>query len=153
MENKTITNKNGMAVLIIEILLLIAAFAGLIFFAIRLDTAPGVLNIVGIIISGLILTVGWLPLLGLKVIKPQEALVLTLFGKYYGTLATDGFYCVNPFCTAVNPAAATKLNQSGDVNSEKSPLALAITQNGVGVQAEALVSKKISLKIMTLNNS
>ena len=153
MENKTITNKNGMAVLIIEILLLIAAFAGLIFFAIRLDTAPGVLNVVGMIISGLILTVGWLPLLGLKVIKPQEALVLTLFGKYYGTLATDGFYCVNPFCTAVNPAAATKLNQSGDVNSEKSPLALAITQNGVGVQAEALVSKKISLKIMTLNNS
>ena len=47
-------------------------------------------------------------------LKPQEALVLTLFGKYVGTLKGAGFFFVNPFCTAVNPAAATKLNQSGD---------------------------------------
>ena len=51
-----------------------------------------VLPIVGIII-----------LCGLKVVKPNEALVLTLFGKYYGTLKGAGFYFVNPFCTAVNP--------------------------------------------------
>ena len=52
---------------------------------------------------------------GLKVINPNEALVLTLFGKYYGTVKTAGFYFVNPFCGSVNPAAKTKLNQSGDV--------------------------------------
>lgn len=50
-----------------------------------------------------------------KVLKPQEALVLTLFGKYVGTIKEAGFYFVNPFCVAVNPAASTKLNQSGDV--------------------------------------
>ena len=44
---------------------------------------------------------------GLKVLKPEEALVLTLFGDYIGTLKGEGFYWVNPFCTAVNPAAAT----------------------------------------------
>lgn len=52
-----------------------------------------------------------------KVLKPQEALVLTLFGKYVGTIKEAGFYFVNPFCVAVNPAASTKLNQSGDVTA------------------------------------
>ena len=32
------------------------------------------------------ISIGWIPFLGLKVLKPQEALVLTLFGKYVGTL-------------------------------------------------------------------
>lgn len=54
--------------------------------------------------------------MGLKVLKPQEALVLTLFGRYVGTLKDDGFYYVNPFCVGVNPAAKTRLGQSGDVD-------------------------------------
>ena len=88
----------------------------------------------------------WIPLLGLKILKPQEALVLTLFGKYMGTLKDNGFYFVNPFCVGVNPAARTKLNQSGDVNNAKgSILPDDMMQQGT--------SKKLSLKIMTLNNS
>ena len=55
-------------------------------------------------------------LLGLKLLKPQESLVLTLFGKYIGTIKGEGFYYVNPFVSAVNPAANTKLGQSGDVS-------------------------------------
>ena len=51
------------------------------------------------------ISIGWIPFLGLKVLKPQEALVLTLFGKYVGTLKDAGFYWVNPFCSSVNPAA------------------------------------------------
>ena len=86
---------------------------------------------------------------GLKVLKPQEALVLTLFGKYVGTLKDDGFYFVNPFCVAVNPAAKTKLSQSGDVNKPSTSVFL---QSGTGAETE-LVSKKISLKMMTLNNA
>ncbi len=57
---------------------------------------------------------------GLKVVKPQEALVLTLFGNYTGTIKEPGFYFVNPFSVAVNPANHTRLGQSGDV-STKSP--------------------------------
>ena len=81
--------------------------------------------------------------------------MLTLFGNYVGTLTDDGFYWVNPFCTAVNPAAKTKLNQSGDVdggNAAKSVLTLAAAGTG-GSSNSSCVSKKISLKIMTLNNN
>lgn len=39
---------------------------------------------------------------GFKVIAPQEALVLTLFGKYRGTIKQSGFYWINPFCSSYN---------------------------------------------------
>ena len=91
--------------------------------------------------------------LGLKVLGPQEALVLTLFGNYIGTLKGEGFYFVNPFCTAVNPAAKTQLSQSGDVDSAKgSKVLAALGGSSVSLPKEA-VTKKISLKIMTLSNA
>ena len=105
---------------------------------------------VPLVIGAVWLCIGWIPFCGLKVLRPQEALVLTLFGKYIGTLRSDGFYFVNPFCVAVNPAAKTKLNQSGDVDGGAAPVILN-TQTGT-VQTE-IVNKKISLKIMTLNNN
>ena len=58
---------------------------------------------------------------------------------------------MNPFCIAVNPAAKTKLNQSGDVDSG-STNTLASVFSGKNNTAE-LTSKKISLKAMTLSNS
>lgn len=36
---------------------------------------------------------------GLKIIKPNEAAVFTLFGAYYVTVMQPGFYFVNPFAT------------------------------------------------------
>ena len=105
-------------------------------------SVPGVLMLViGIIWTAL----GWIPFLGLKVIRPQEALVLTLFGKYTGTLKEPGFYFVNPFSSAVNPAAKTKLRQSGDVDSKDITSAKSESQSSG--------SKRISLKVMTLNNN
>ncbi len=93
------------------------------------------------------LVLSWIFLLGLKVIRPQEALVLTLFGKYTGTLKGEGFYFVNPFSSAVNPAAKTSLRQSGDVETKKNK----VSASGADVELE-LGSKKISLKAMTLSN-
>lgn len=137
--------KNGMAVLILTALLLIAAVCGVVFGGIMLDEGK---SPVLFILSLIVICIGWLPFLGLKVLKPQEALVLTLFGKYIGTLKGDGFYAVNPFCAAINPAADTKLNQSGDVTSKTQ------VRTGTGGQVNIeLVNKKISLKIMTLNNN
>ncbi len=40
---------------------------------------------------------------GLKIVKPNEAMVLTLFGNYYGTILKEGFYFVNPFAANNNP--------------------------------------------------
>ena len=81
--------------------------------------------------------------------------MLTLFGKYYGTLKDDGFYFVNPFCVGVNPAAQTKLNQSGDVNSHKKSAFNLTLGSGADAAAQSseMTSKKISMKIMTLNNN
>ena len=95
---------------------------------------------------------GWILALGLKVLKPQEALVLTLFGKYYGTLKGDGFFWVCPFCTAFNPAASTKLRQSGDVSGDGAPI-MSVSSDGVSATVHATGDKRISLMIMTLNNN
>ena len=138
--------KNGMLVMLLTILLWLASIAGIIFGGLMID--EGKCSVL-FIISLIWLCLGWIPALGLKVVGPQEALVLTLFGKYVGTLKGDGFFFVNPFCTAVNPAAKTKLNQSGDVDSAPKRV-MTGTVNGQSVE---MVNKKISLKAMTLNNS
>ena len=149
MEEKVLQGKkNGMLVLLLTIALFLAAGIGLV-------VAIGSYmrgSIVLICIAWLAL--GWIPLPGLKILKPQEALVLTLFGKYYGTLKGEGFYFVNPFCSGVNPAAQTKLNQSGDVDSgKKNALGLALAGSDTAAKIVEAGGKKISMKIMTLNNN
>ena len=145
MNEKTLRGKkNGFVMLILSTLLYLLAIAGVIMGGIT-ESMP--LLVVGIVW----LCVGWLPFLGLKVLKPQEALVLTLFGKYIGTIREEGFYFVNPFCTSVNPAAKTKLSQSGDVDGGAGKqLALGSYANIPGMD---FAGSKLSLKIMTLNNS
>ena len=143
--------KNGMVVLLAIIALYIVAIAAIVAGGILLDNGEGIGAV--LLAPGIIAVVlGWIPACGLKVLKPQEALVLTLFGKYVGTLKEDGFYFVNPFCSSVNPAAKTKLNQSGDVDSNRGNSVLNIATNGT-VVAQETPSNKISLKIMTLNNA
>lgn len=73
---------------------------------------------------------------GMRIINPNEAVVLTLFGTYYGTIKRPGFYYLNPFCSAINPAGRTTVSTS--------------TQNGM--QTTTVGSRKISTKVMTLNN-
>ena len=107
--------KNGMLVLLAVIALYVVAALGVF---IGVSVNMGLFNIVLLAVCIAYLSLGWIVLCGLKVLKPQEALVLTLFGKYVGTLKNEGFYFVNPFCSAINPAARTKLNQSGDVKTK-----------------------------------
>ena len=146
MTEKILSKKGkGMLVLLAFIVVYAAAIAGTIYGGIQMENGK---NPALFIVSLIVVCTAWIILPGLKVLKPQEALVLTLFGKYIGTLKGDGFYFVNPFCTAVNPASHTKLNQSGDV---KAVTAIANTQTDA-VNLE-VTSKKLSLKIMTLNNN
>ncbi|MBQ6660418.1 MAG: SPFH domain-containing protein [Lachnospiraceae bacterium] len=132
--------KHGMLALLL-VLLVYAGATALFVYSVSND-----LIVVPFVISMVIFCLGWFPLLGLRVLKPQEALVLTLFGRYYGTLRGDGFFWVNPFCTSINPAAKTQLNQSGDVKTEN-PISLA-SVSGLG-----FTNTKLSLKVMTLNNN
>ena len=143
MQEKVLKNKKiGMLVLLLNILLSVATTVGMVFGGIIIDEGKSPLLLIA---SMILFTVSMILYAGLKVLKPQEALVLTLFGKYVGTLKGDGFFFVNPFCSAINPAAKTKLNQSGDVTTK--PLGAAA--NGTA----EVVNNKISLKIMTLNNN
>lgn len=73
---------------------------------------------------------------GLKVVNPNEALVLTLFGKYYGTIKNAGFHMVNPFAAAYNPSAERTWQRDANGN----------------VTGQMAVNKKISTKVSTLNN-
>ncbi len=156
-ENILTRKKNGMMIMIGLIVLLVAGVALLAAgLAGSGSEKARMIAPAGVVIGSLILSVGWIPFLGLKILNPQEALVLTLFGKYIGTLKGAGFYFVNPFCVAVNPASGTKLNQSGDVNRDADPAltTLASSISGAGaLTIRGTGGKKISLKIMTLNNS
>ena len=134
MEEKILDkNKNGMLMLLILLLAMLLGIAGFILGIYWGDTGMWI----GIPSMGLSIVSGFL-MVGLKVLRPQEALVLTLFGNYVGTLKGEGFYWVNPFCTSVNPAAGTMLNQSGDVKTTR---------------LSEPAGMKMSLKIMTLSNN
>jgi regulator of protease activity HflC (stomatin/prohibitin superfamily) len=136
--------KLGMLVMLLTIASVIAGICLLIYGSICVEDGRS-FGIVGIVIGMVVICIGWVPLLGLKVIKPQEALVFTLFGDYKGTIRESGFYFVNPFCTTVNPAARTKLAQSGDTSSNAKTM--------IGTARMEAEGKKISLKAMTLNNA
>ena len=141
MTEKNLTNKkHGMLMLLLFLLLFAAAIAAIILGAVKGGTLW--LLIPGIVVLCFI----WIPMMGLKVLKPQEALVLTLFGKYIGTLKGEGYYYVNPFCSAVNPAAKTKLSQSGDVKTSGGDASNVLDSGDT-------TGKKLSLKIMTLSNN
>ena len=77
---------------------------------------------------------------GLKVLDPKEAVVLVLFGNYYGTIKKEGFYWVNPFCSEINPTYASAFNVSKS------------STNDISLSTGGSRGKKVSLKAMTLNN-
>ncbi len=139
-EEKFLNAENGWSMLFFDILLCIVFFGGIISGIILCENdsiALGtVLIVLGVVsaVSAIIISCGF------KVLKPNEALVLTFFGNYVGTLKKDGFYFVNPFCTAVNPNYDAAVKTA----SEK-------TKN-TGEIATVGTNKKISLKAMTLRN-
>ena len=152
MEEKILqTKKNGMAVLLLTLAGYVAAIAVFVLAVLQMERDNYILGVPLLIVSIVYVVAGIFVLCGLRVLKPQEALVLTLFGDYIGTLKGQGFYWVNPFCTAVNPAAGTRLSQSGDVNNGENTQFKAGSSGST--QTAGLTSKKISLKMMTLNNS
>ncbi len=144
MSEKELKAKPGMPVLIIGIIAYAAAIGLIILGSILLEDERNI-GALPLVIGIIYLIVGIFPFLGLKVIKPQEALVLTLFGEYIGTLKKPGFYFVHPFSVAVNPAANTILGQSLDVKSKEVVAQQNVSSNNI--------NKKISLKMMTLNNA
>lgn len=155
MEEKLIRGKAGIPMLLLFIALyLLIGVGGLVVAIVLLNSGVLVggfpVGVPLLVFAIVYLALGWIPFAGLKAVAPQEALVFTLFGKYYGTLKGAGFYFVNPFVAAVNPAAETKLRQSGDVTQKKGGVSVDVDGASVSLTG---ASKVISLKSMTLNNN
>ena len=136
-EEKILHPINGLAMLLLFILGLLGSVALFVLGILYLKGAVGgALAVISILIF-LACCIGFG---GLKVINPNEALVLALFGNYYGTLKQDGYFFVNPFCSAINPTVKNYAR------------ATANTSTGVNLNMGGETNKKVSLKTMTLNN-
>ena len=132
-EEKELTPINGWIGLLIGLIFILISLIGIYFTIVNEIVFPTILGIISLIIGIFILC-------GLKVLNPNEAIVLVFFGKYYGTISKEGFYFVNPFCSAINPtyeSQSIKISKSKEENEETS-----ITS----------ITKKVSLKALTLNN-
>jgi len=133
-EEKLLSPAGGFPVLVTVVLLFCVSIAGFVMACVELDKETTTAMVLAVIVT----SVFWciiLPLLcaGLKVVNPNEAAVYVLFGRYYGTIAKPGFFFINPFCVAVNPAAPS------------TPFTGKATLNTPG-------RRKVSLKATTLNN-
>lgn len=146
-EEKILSPKaNGLVFLILNSLAIILCIAAMVF-AFALFT-PSPLMVTIIVVTMLYaFIVGPLLYIGLKIVKPNEAIVLTLFGRYLGTIKKEGFYWVNPFATAVCPISASDFTpSSGKVELKRD---LVKSSGNLSVQ---MPRRKISLKATTLNN-
>ena len=90
MQEKEMKTLNGFLALGVWILLALGAVL-----------APMLWGGAGFILSILVGILLIVALPGFAIIRPNEAIVLTLFGKYVGTIKGEGFYWYNPFCVPV----------------------------------------------------
>ena len=139
---------SGMLMCIVFIAVFIAGIALIVFSAIGLDSdeaniGNGIMMAVGIAIVTIVPCL----MVGLKVVGPNEALVLTLFGNYYGTILKQGFYYVNPFVTYNNPAYTKAVASAKKSDEEGGKLG----RNSSGI-IKINAKKTVSLKSTTLNN-
>lgn len=139
-KEKEITKTSGAIALILILLAFLACIAAFVVSIFLLSNenfvSGGILLTLGIVL----ILVPSIACAGLHAVNPNEAMVFTLFGNYHGTVKRPGFYFVNPFCSAINPAG-------------KASVSVAVPAGGTSLNTGTLISnKKISTKVMTLNN-
>lgn len=151
MEEKPAARADGMAVLVLNVLLTLASTAGAVLGIIALDRGDGGFGALALTIAcGLYASViGPVLFGGLRILKPNEALVLTLFGKYHGSLRGPGFFFVNPFVAAANTPEAEPA--TGAVSGEAKPSAKPGSAAAATWGGRKPV-RRLSLKAMTLSN-
>jgi hypothetical protein len=131
-------HSGGAAALFMSLVIMLVSIAVMVFGAIWIGAGTVAAGVSMVVFGFLMLIFGSIPLGGLRILKPNEAYVLTLFGKYYGTLKGPGFFFVNPFVTAFKPGAQpTALGASFQQTSSG-------MQAGLNIQPAG--SAKMSLK-------
>lgn len=142
-EEKILHPAKGVVMLVINLIVLVA-FGFLFAFGIRQAVDKHVVAAVIMIVAACIGMVAvCIAFGGLKTVRPNEALVLTLFGAYYGTIRESGFYFVNPFCESNSPVYDKA--RSAAIKAAKSK------SNDMEV-ISVPTRKRVSLKSNTLKN-
>ena len=101
METKELTFKgtvlNGFLMLFVTLALLVLSIIGIVMAIIQLDGSDGAQG--GWLLGGsiLLLIVDIICMCSFLQLEPNEARVITWFGKYSGTFSETGFYWINPF--------------------------------------------------------
>ena len=103
-KEKEVKGISGFPVLIVVIALMVFAIAFFAYecYAYEYLNDNTFLFVISCVLFCIAVTVLPFLFLGLKAVRPNEAYVFTLFGKYYGTLKKEGFFFVNPFCISNN---------------------------------------------------
>lgn len=104
-EEKIIRLKSGFFTLFMGFFLLLLSIPLFIFMGINIDKGNDPIAVFEFILALIAIIVSIFSFCSLRVVKPNEALVLSLFGKYYATIYEAGFWSVNPFCSNLYPKA------------------------------------------------
>ncbi len=145
---KEIKPIGGILMLIFISIGMLVSIALMIGGGIFLDSGNIVVGAVLLIVGVIALCAFSIMYAGLKVVGPNEALVLTLFGNYYGTILKQGFYYVNPFTVYNNPAYLNAVAEAKQAAAETASAGKKSSGSPVKVNAK----KTVSLKSITLNN-
>lgn len=133
-QEKELRPASGIVMLFLNIIAIILEVA-FFFVGCGLAAAGSYLTVIGVLllpICVIFFIISCILFGGLKTVKPNEAMVLTLFGKYHGTIKKSGFFLVNPFASAFNPGLTTVTQPNG--------------------QRVTVGSKTVSMKVRTLDN-
>ncbi|MGN1163622.1 MAG: SPFH domain-containing protein [Candidatus Ornithospirochaeta sp.] len=149
-EEKILKPAKGIPMMILLIAQLIVSVALIILGAAIIDGNGRLwLGIVCFVFGILILLMACISFAGLKMVNPNEAMVLALFGKYYGTIYENGFWYVNPFASAIFPqakVAEAKNTRLQAYNAKKSQAEVSASEAAVAS------ARKVSTKICTFVN-
>ncbi|MCQ2412393.1 MAG: SPFH domain-containing protein [Sphaerochaetaceae bacterium] len=145
MENRNIQERrlktfNGLVALVLIIAVLVLSIALFICGAVALDEG-NYAGAIALVASAFLFIASLISFNGLKVLKPNEALVLSLFGKYHGTIYEAGYHFVNPFCSPIYPRNRDEEAAAKMVEASKNNKSQTIT-----------VPKKVSTKLSTFVN-
>ena len=149
-EEKILKPIKGFVPLFLIIVFILASIGLMILGGILIDEYDSyVLGGVSLVLGILLCIASSISFAGLKVINPNEAIVLSLFGKYIGTIYENGFWYVNPFASAIYPQA--KIAEAK--NARLQAYAGKKSQAEVSASEAAIASaKKVSTKVCTFVN-
>lgn len=112
MKEKSLSSLNGLGTLAVALLVALAG-AALFVLGVAAKASVGSPNLLLMLLGALLVVLGVFTLAGLYTIQPNQAAVLSLFGKYVGTVKDNGLRWNNPFYTKRRVSQRVRNFESG----------------------------------------